>query len=211
MNQRFREYSDETLARLAQSGDRAAFEELCDRCLPVVYNRLRALLPPEAVEDVTQEVFAAACRSIKEYRGKSLFRTWLGAIGRHKAMDYYRRQGRQPDVVPIESSEEVAGPDEAREALEERTLVRLALQRLPAHYQEVLLLRVAESLPFGQVAEALGLTVEACKSRYRRAIVALDQELRAGRQKQAAHSQATRIRGQLGSPLKVHANAKSGR
>ncbi len=44
--------ADEALARLAKAGKRAAFEQLYERHLSPTYNRLRALLPPEAVEDV---------------------------------------------------------------------------------------------------------------------------------------------------------------
>ena len=67
---------DEELAHLARGGDRLAFDVLCDRYLPVVYNRLRALLPPEAVDDVTQEVFVAAVRAIRRYRATAS-RRWV--------------------------------------------------------------------------------------------------------------------------------------
>lgn len=175
MKQDHSQFTDEALARMAQAGDRAAFETLCDRCLPVVYKRLRALLPPEAVEDVTQEVFIAALGSLENYAGKSLFRTWLGAIARHKAMDFYRRRGRQPETVSLEASEDVLGSDGDQD---DRMTVRLALQRLPTNYQEILLLRFADGLPFERAAATLSITLEACKSRYRRAIAALEQEMR---------------------------------
>ena len=166
--------SDEALAKMIQDGNRAAFETLCDRHLPCVYNRLRALLPAEAVEDVTQEVFMATLRGIQNYRGTALFRTWLAAIIRHKAADYYRRRSRQPEVVPLtDGDDDRIAPD----TWEERALVQAALQRLPAHYQEVLLLRFAEGKPFDQMAGVLGISLEAAKSRYRRAVAAIAQEI----------------------------------
>jgi len=166
--------SDEALAKMSQDGNRAAFETLCDRHLSSVYSRLRALLPAEAVEDVTQEVFMAALRGIQDYRGNSLFRTWLAAIIRHKVADYYRRRSRQPEVVPLTGDgDDPAAPD----TWEERALVQAALQRLPAHYQEVLLLRFAEGKPFDQMASVLGISLEATKSRYRRAVAAIAQEI----------------------------------
>jgi RNA polymerase sigma-70 factor (ECF subfamily) len=164
--------SDEALAKMTQDGNRVAFETLCDRHLPNVYSRLRALLPAEAVEDVTQEVFMAALRGIRDYRGNSLFRTWLAAIIRHKVADFYRQRSRQPEVVPIaDDGDDPIAPDN----WEERALVQAALQRLPAHYQEVLLLRFAEGKPFDQIAGALGISLEATKSRYRRAVAAVAQ------------------------------------
>jgi RNA polymerase sigma-70 factor (ECF subfamily) len=166
--------SDEALAKMTQDGNRAAFETLCDRHLSSVYNRLRALLPAEVVEDVTQEVFVAVLRGIQDYRGNSLFRTWLAAIIRHKVADFYRQRSRQPEVVPLAGDgDDPVAPD----TWEERALVQAALQRLPAHYQEVLLLRFAEGKPFDQIAGVLGISLEATKSRYRRAVAAVAQEI----------------------------------
>lgn len=166
--------SDETLADKARAGDRAAFEALCDRYLTVVYNRLRALLPPEAVEDVTQEVFISAMRGIKHYSGRSSFRTWLAAVARHKVADYYRQNSRRPETTPLDAQEHDPA---AHDRWEERAIVRIALQHLPAHYQDILLLRFAEGLPFEEIACSLEITLEAAKSRYRRAVAAIAEEM----------------------------------
>lgn len=165
---------DEVLAKMARDGDRVAFETLCDRTLPAVYNRLRALLPPQAVEDVTQEVFLAALKGIRRYRGQSCFRTWIAGIIRHKVADYYRRQSRHPEVVSLAGER---NDPEAHAGWEEHALVRIALRRLPAHYQEILLLRFAEGMPFDQIAGALDISLEAAKSRYRRAVAAMAREM----------------------------------
>jgi RNA polymerase sigma-70 factor (ECF subfamily) len=176
MSRQLDSLADEALAKMARAGDRAAFETLCERCLPAVYNRLRALLPPEAVEDVTQEVFIAATRGIRRYRGRALFRTWLAAIARHKVADFYRKRGRQPETNLFDGQED-STPEPG--GWEERALVRIALQRLPEHYQEILLLRFAEGMPFDHIACALGVSLEAAKSRYRRAVAAVAQEMEA--------------------------------
>ena len=168
---------DEELVGMAQAGDRAAFDCLCDRHLPRVYNRVRVLVPPEAAEDVTQEVFVSALRGLRRFRQRSLFRTWLYAIIRHKVADYYRRRSRRPSTVPLDA---VNVPARAVDGWEERAAVRLALRRLPVHYQEILLLRFAEGLPFNEVAQVLGISLEAAKSRYRRAVAAMAQEIGAG-------------------------------
>ena len=174
MNINFNTLPDEELAYMARDGDRLAFDVLCNRYLPVVYNRLRALLPFEAVDDVTQEVFVAAVQAIRRYQAKAAFRTWISAIARHKVVDYYRQRGRQPETVELDP--EINDMAE-RSAWQEQVSVRMALQRLPEHYQEVLLLRFAEGLPFQGVAEALGVSLEAAKSRYRRAITAMAEAL----------------------------------
>ncbi|HOU11970.1 MAG TPA: sigma-70 family RNA polymerase sigma factor [Anaerolineae bacterium] len=177
MNHNFNARPDEELAHMAREGDRLAFDVLCDRYLPVVYNRLRALLPPDVVDDVTQEVFIAAMRAIGRYRATASFRTWISAIARHKVADFYRARGRQPQTVELDLDiNDVA----EGEGWQEQLRVRLALQRLPEQYQEVLLLRFAEGLPFQDVADALSLSLEATKSRYRRAMAAMAEALGEG-------------------------------
>jgi RNA polymerase sigma-70 factor (ECF subfamily) len=166
-------FCDEELAKMAQGGDRAAFEVLCNRHLPAVYSRLCTLLPTEAVDDVTQEVFVAAMRGLSRFRAKSLFRTWLAAIARHKVADYYRKVTRSPSTVPLEEGLRVRS-----EGWEEGVAVRIALRRLAVDYQEVLLLRFAEGLPFKRIAIVLEISLEATKSRYRRAVAALAQEMK---------------------------------
>jgi RNA polymerase sigma-70 factor (ECF subfamily) len=174
MSVTFNTLPDEELAYLARAGDRLAFDVLCDRYLSVVYNRLRVLLPPDAVDDVTQEVFIAAVRAIRRYRATATFRTWISAIARHKVADFYRTRGRQPETVELDPEmDEVA----EHSAWQEQLLVRMALRRLPEPYQEVLLLRFAEGLPFQDVANVLDLSLEATKSRYRRAMAAMAEVL----------------------------------
>ena len=138
---------------------------------------MRALLPPDAVEDVTQEVFLAAMKGIRRYRGRSSFRTWIAGIARHKVADYYRARNRQPETTPLDGE---TNDPAAHAAWEERALVRITLRRLPVHYQEVLLLRFAEGLPFAQIGSTLGISLEAAKSRYRRAVAALAEEMDQG-------------------------------
>ncbi|MBN2306085.1 MAG: sigma-70 family RNA polymerase sigma factor, partial [Anaerolineae bacterium] len=56
---------------------------------------------------------------------------------------------------------------------DESALVQLALNDLPEHYQDVILLRFADGLTFAEIAEQRGQSLEAVKSSYRRAIQAL--------------------------------------
>jgi RNA polymerase sigma factor (sigma-70 family) len=132
--------SEEGLVASARQGDREAFGELCERYLSVVYNRLRAKLPPEAVEDVTQIVFIAAMEGVTRYRGNASFKTWLLSIARYKIADYYRGRDRQPDVVQMVPGVDYGNPDRDI-SMEERALVRVSLERLHEDYREVLLLR----------------------------------------------------------------------
>ena len=167
--------SDDTLAQKARFGDRAAFEILCDRYLPVVYHRLRMKLPPGAVDDVTQEVFLAAIRSIRSFRGDASFSTWLLRIAQHKIVDYYRSTGHEREATPLDAELERVGMSED---WRETVAVQAALEQLPEPYQVILLLRFVEDLPFNDIAQRLGISLEAAKSRYRRAVAAIAAALR---------------------------------
>ncbi|MDX9954816.1 MAG: sigma-70 family RNA polymerase sigma factor [Anaerolineae bacterium] len=167
--------SDDTLAAKARSGDRAAFELLCTRYLPVVYHRLRMKLPLGVVEDVAQEVFLAATRSIRHFRGDASYSTWILRIAQHKIADYYRGDGRAPEPAPLDLVLE--HPEDASADWRESIAVQAALEQLPEHYQIMLLLRFAEGLPFNAIAQRLGISLDAAKSRYRRAVAAIAEAL----------------------------------
>jgi RNA polymerase sigma-70 factor (ECF subfamily) len=175
MNEQLTDLSDEALARRAKGGDRAALNALCDRFMTPVYRRLRMKLPLEVVDDVTQEVFVAVVRSIKRYREDASVKTWIMGIARFKIADYYRDRERRPETVKLDPT--FHSPTDDAEAWREQAVALLALQRLKPDYQEVLMLRFAEGLKFKNVAKALDISLEAAKSRYRRAIQALADEM----------------------------------
>jgi RNA polymerase sigma-70 factor (ECF subfamily) len=172
------ELTDEALAQRAQQGDRECLEVLCDRYLPIVVRRLRMLLPPSAVDDVCQEVFIGVVRGLKRYRQDAKVRTWISGIIRFKVADYYRGEERQPETVELDPR--YHSPAAESGEWREHAVALLALRRLKPDYQEVIMLRFAEGLKFKNVARALGISLEAAKSRYRRAIQALAEEMGVG-------------------------------
>lgn len=183
--------TDEELVRRAQAGEAAAFDQLYDRYLTVVYRRVTCSIPQADIEDVTQEVFIAVIRSLGKFRGDAKFRTWLYTILSRKIADYYRRRdpadfewkdGRDNDgdgddeddaTNPVENL-----PDGTSfSALDDAILVRQGLLRLSPAYREVILLRFADDLTFAEIAAHLGLSLEATKSLFRRAISSLQEVL----------------------------------
>lgn len=170
------EPSDEQLARSAQAGNRDAFFELYQRYLRRVYNRVKSKVPRQDVEDVTQDVFIALTRSLGRYEERSRFNTWMYTIVNRQIADYYRRRTRKksPDAAGMDDlTESSALPDSEDTGVDDRAQLRDALNQLPAHYQDVLLMRYADGLSFADIAEQRGQSVEAVKSLYRRALHAL--------------------------------------
>lgn len=176
--------SDEQLVQSAQQGALEAFNLLCERYLPVVYQRVRYLVPEADAEDVTQEVFLAVMRSLSGFRGEARFSTWLRTLTNRQIADYYRRRGPVNHALDSDDyQEERASANGAGQRqqghLEEKIMLRVALNQLPAKYKEVILLRFAEGKSFQEIAAMQDQSLEATKSLFRRAIAALQKEIRA--------------------------------
>jgi RNA polymerase sigma-70 factor, ECF subfamily len=184
--------SDEELIRAAQAGKLDDFNVLYERYFTTVYNRVRYVIPAEDVDDVTQEVFIAVIRSLKNFRHEARFTTWLRTLVNRQVADYYR--SRKPRDLSLDGS--VDGGDELALDLEryptlgdyssghmdghldDQIVMRQALSRLPEHYREIILLRFAEGLQFDEIAKQQQQSLEATKSLFRRAIASLHNEMK---------------------------------
>ena len=170
--------SEDALIQQFREGCLDAFDVLYRRYLPSVYNRVRFMIPAEDVEDVTQEVFLAAMKSLPAFRGEAQFSTWLRTITNHKVAEFYRKRNRKQEVQLAPLSE-ASGCTEGHTSkmMEERIILRKALEQLSTSYREVLILRFAEDLQFNQIAEVTGQSLDATKSLFRRAVAALKNKL----------------------------------
>jgi len=88
--------ADQTLVIRSQSGDRAAFEQIVGQTARLVYSKL-ALDTGDRhrAEDLTQEVYLIAWRSIRELAKPEALRAWLLAIAASVLADDVRRMGRK--------------------------------------------------------------------------------------------------------------------
>ena len=171
-------YDDVHLVKLAQSGDQASFNVLYDRHFSAVYNRVRYKIPDADVDDVTQDIFIAVLRSLHNFHGRSQFSTWIRAIVNRQIAGYYRSRERHVDEVAVIDGMQFPESDFTGDQKHtERIAIRRAMQHLPNHYQEVLLLRFAEGLKFKEIAGVLEQNPEAVKSLFRRAMAMLRTEL----------------------------------
>jgi len=171
------------LVERAQGGDRAAFEELVRRHADHLYSVvLRFVADRGAAEEVTQEAFLRAWRSIGRFEGRSRFFTWLYRIGINEAK---RRAARQPPatVVSLDDEPIPEAPDwsEAPETrLRHNDLRRLledTIRALPIEYRTPIILRDVEGLTTQEAAEVMDLGEAAFKSRLHRARLAVRRAL----------------------------------
>lgn len=166
--------SDEVLIHQFVSGDTQAFDTLYRRYVNSVYKRVRFVIPETDVEDVTQEVFLAAFRSLKKFRGEAQFSTWLRTLTNNKVAEYYRRRTRKKETMQIdlEYAEKRLDTNSSQKQ-EDRVYLQRAFNNIPENYREVIILRFAEGMQFNEIAQVLDQHPEATKSLFRRAISAL--------------------------------------
>jgi RNA polymerase sigma-70 factor, ECF subfamily len=133
------EPTDAALAASAVGGDTAAFETLVRRHYAAVW-RIAFLSVREemAAEELTQDTFLRAYRSLAGWRGDASLRTWLATICRRLCID--RARLKQLEMVAAPDFEAVAGSTSEAEALADRFDLQAALDRLPADDREAFLL-----------------------------------------------------------------------
>lgn len=167
--------------RRVLAGDSEAFEPLVTEHQKSAYNlALRMLSHPEDAEDVTQEAFLKAYRSLADFRGDSRFSSWLCRIVSNLCVDRLRaraRRGEQSLTVENDEGEEaqLEIPDESfsPETLLERRLTRESVQRglesLSPELRQILLLREIRGMSYEEIGDELGLEAGTVKSRIFRA------------------------------------------
>lgn len=170
---------DDELAAACRGGDERAAAELVRRHGAALARYLYASGAPRSeIEDLVQETFYRAFRSLGTWRGEAAFRSWLFRIAGNLRKDLFRRERGRVVVSIVESDlrdhADPAGETEAREA--ERVL-RQGIGRLPRLQREVFLLRVQEGLDYDAIALACGTTPGAARVHYHHAVKRLKELL----------------------------------
>lgn len=136
-----------------------------------VYKYLLSLSADAALaEELTQETFAQALKSIRRYRGESKPEVWLCAIAKHL---WYQELRRRSHLSPLGLEElAVAGESENPETIVLQQLQRQQLYQqlaaLDAETQEVMKLRLAGELSFREIGDLLGKTENWARVRFYR-------------------------------------------
>lgn len=153
---------DEAAVRAAREGDRAAFGRLYEHYARMVHGVLLAKVPLDAVDDLVQDVFIRAMRSVSMLRKNDSFGAWLAAIARNVANDYHRNAPREEQLEDEVSDREIVGdasdPDSPAVYRASGLAALNAIRSLPEAYREPLILRFVEGMTGPEIAERTGLT-----------------------------------------------------
>jgi RNA polymerase sigma-70 factor (ECF subfamily) len=165
-----------------KSGDNRAFTRLVTQNQDRIYSYLLRMLGNSyEASEVTQEVFTAAFRFMKHFRGDSSLVTWLLKIASNMyknriRYNVRRKRGReasiddlveQPNYIPIGGRPE--SPEGQAASRELEIAIHAAIAKLPADFREVLVLRDLELLPYSDIEQLTGLAEGTVKSRIHRA------------------------------------------
>jgi RNA polymerase sigma-70 factor (ECF subfamily) len=165
---------DRALIDAVLSGDRSAFRVIVDRESRSVYLAcLRILGRHHDAEDVTQESFVAAYRSIRTFRGDGTLRAWLLRIATRQAFRRLSQRRTSVDLAEIPEPRLVDASGEPTRVLvaaDDRRAVRDAVATLPDPYREVVALRFFADLSLAEVAEATGRPLNTVKTHLRRGL-----------------------------------------
>lgn len=179
--------SDDALVRAAREGDFAAFEALYERHRLAVYRFIYQMVhKQDDAEDITQEAFVRAFRSLHRFREQARFSTWITRIAMNLCTDRVRMAQRRASLEQKEAQGALewmtmsgVSPNPIEEMERSRTaaLVRQAVMALPPHHRTAIILRDFEGKEYEEIGEVFGCSTGGAKLRVLRARRALKSRL----------------------------------
>ena len=172
-----------------------SFDELLDRHEKAVFNLIFRLVGDyEEAADLTQETFVAAYRSFHAFRGESEVFTWICQIAVNKCKNKFKERGRrrrfeflvrdlkQEDGEAVEDDSGMLGVEDRtplteleKKELQEKIVAAISV--LPDDFRLVVVLRDLQGLSYQEIAEMVGISMDALKSRLHRGRALLRQKL----------------------------------
>ena len=155
------------LAAEAAGGDAAALDDLLTLidAHRLARGAIRRLIVDDAdADDVAQDVLIKVAAGIGGFRGESRFTTWLHAVARNCAIGHLRRTR---DDVALRD-EEMSPAQRVSSLIATRGDLRAAIDRLPEHYRDVVVLRDVDGLAYAAIADRLTIEVGTVRSRLAR-------------------------------------------
>ena len=171
----------EYLVRRAKEGDREAFSRLVRLMMKdIVALTFRMTQDRDSAFDLAQETFISAWQSLRSFRQKAKFESWLYRIAANKALNHLkqrsRRQTRSIDALDTEaliSDLSSHNPEQRLRAKEMQKDVLGFMAELPDQQRLVFDLRFYKELAFEEIAGITGRAVGTVKTHYREAIIKL--------------------------------------
>jgi RNA polymerase sigma-70 factor, ECF subfamily len=157
-------------ALAAGRGDRSALSAFVRATQRDVHRFVAHLSSPREADDLAQETYLRALRSLPHFAGRSCARTWLLSIARHTAADAVRTAARRPRTTSMEQYPTVAElPGLVRSAIDESVLLRALVNDLDADRRDAFVLTQVLDLSYAEAAEVCDCPIGTIRSRVARA------------------------------------------
>jgi len=145
------------------NGDSNAFAVLVDRYKDLVYTlAIRMVKNKEEAEEVAQDTFIKAYKSLAKFKGESKFSTWIYKVAYNTSLDQLKKIKRQYNTVAIDAYTEhqVKTIDNALDKIEEQEkqqAIKACLDLLPGEDSFLLTLYYFEELSLDEISKVIGL------------------------------------------------------
>ena len=173
------ELEDRRLVKRMLAHDSVAFNEFFDGYFPRLYRFARTRLgdDPDTTKEIVHVTLTKAIRKLASYRGEAAFFTWLCTICRNEINDHVERVVRErkhvvltedlPDVRAAVDALAAPASDEPEanfRRMETARMIQVALDRLPVHYGNALEWKYIYGFSVEEIAEKLGVGLDAAQS-----------------------------------------------
>ncbi|MFC1633321.1 RNA polymerase sigma factor [Planctomycetota bacterium] len=175
---------------------RLEFGDIYDEFHAKLTHYLERMVGKNNAEDLAQEVFMKINKGLKDFKGKSSLSTWVYRIATNAALDQMKSRAlrESKDKISLNACLEEAEPEGTCILIEEKSLsaereavrnemnecIREFVDRLPENYRTVIILSEIKDLQNQEVADILGISLDAVKIRLHRARARLKTEFEAG-------------------------------
>jgi len=165
---------------LAVKGDEKAYSELTQKYQkPLYFHVCKMIRNSDFAEDLVQDIFLKAFKSLKNYKNDYAFSTWLYRIATNHTIDYLRKKKLETLSIhaddsddthaTIQLADEDSFTDEPMIRRERKNKVHEAIGQLPEKYREVILKRHIEEKSYQEIAEEMDVPLGTVKAHIFRA------------------------------------------
>ena len=170
------------IIRRFKGGEEQAFYELVMKYKETVSNiAYRYIRDKYETEDVVQEIFIQVYKSLRNFKEKSTFFTWLYSVAINVCRYYKRTYNRVESIVPLNTYLDIPDirltPLQILENKEIVERVNMAIDKLSDELKSVLILKEVEGLSYKDIARILKISVGTVKSRLHNARILVGKEI----------------------------------
>ena len=170
--------SDKELIKDFQGGSEDAFNKLVKRHLPDTYGFfIKFTADLVEAEDLAQDVFIKMYKALKKFRFESEFKTYLYRANINMSNSYLRRN-KWRNLLHLDQAPEPAYTDTSQEDEWRRKELWDAISKLPPKQRKIVTMRIAQEMPYKDIALVMGVNENSAKVSYHHAVKSLKDVLK---------------------------------